>query len=165
MQPIIVEIKDRKNELIFNGEKKLRELYDTRIKLELARDMNNPNVIEKLEEKEQDLVYDLSKIDLAIKTLEALEYIIENNIFESYWENIEKKYSLDDLLEIVVSNGLNIKKICLDLYERENINDKKILDNILKLPDEEVCEECKDKNAFKKMLERIKMLKEKLKGE
>ncbi len=165
-KPILIDIKERKHNLIDLGEKKLRDLYNLRVKMEIIRDIGDDKKLEELEEKELDLVYDLNKIDLGIKTLEAAEYIIENNIFGKYWEKIEESLDTDKLLEIFIKNGLNIKKSCLELYNMFNINDKSILKKIEKLPDEEKCMgEC-DNKITENIIERLKSLKNKLmKGE
>ncbi|MEO2116828.1 MAG: hypothetical protein ABGW92_00270, partial [Methanocaldococcus sp.] len=116
--PTLVEIKDKKREMIEKGEIKLRELNNIRVILEELR-ANNPNDLDKiaqLEEKESSLISEILKLDLSIKILEVLEYIMESNIFGDYWKIIEKKIPYEELLNIVVENGLSVKKTCMELY-------------------------------------------------
>ncbi len=164
--PTLVEIKDKKREMIEEGEKKLRELNNIRITLEELR-TNNPNDLDKiaqLEEKESSLTSEILKLDLSIKILEVLEYIIESNIFGDYWRIIEEKIPYEDLLNIVVENGLSVKKTCMELYKLANIDDKNILKKIQNLPDdyfEETKEDSKLQNKYlNKIVSRIARLKE-----
>ncbi|XRO74920.1 hypothetical protein ACO3TA_05910 [Methanocaldococcus sp. 28A] len=154
--PTLVEIKNNKKELIEKGEDMLRELNDVRITLEKMRknEENNLDVITKLEEKEGYLSTELLKLDLGIKILDVIESIIENNIFGDYWKIIEKKIPYDKLLEIVAKNGLNIKKVCLELYKIANIDDQNIVNKIQNLPDEE-CQNIYENPQLNKYLDKI----------
>jgi len=166
--PTLVEIKDKKGEMIEEGELKLRELNSVRVKLEELRN-NNPNDLDKiaqLEEKESSLISEILKLDLSIKILEVLEYIMESNIFEDYWKVIEEKIPYEELLNIVVENGLSVKKTCMELYNLANIDDKNILKKIQNLPDDypkekETKEDPKLQNKYlNKIISRISRLKE-----
>jgi hypothetical protein len=166
--PTLVEIKDKKGEMIEEGELKLRELNSVRVKLEELRN-NDPNDLDKiaqLEEKESSLISEILKLDLSIKILEVLEYIMESNIFEDYWKVIEEKIPYEELLNIVVENGLSVKKTCMELYKLANIDDKNILKKIQNLPDDypkekETKEDPKLQNKYlNKIISRISRLKE-----
>jgi len=164
--PTLVEIKDKKGEMIDKGELKLRELNSVRVRLEELRN-NNPDDLDKiaqLEEKESSLISEILKLDLSIKILEVLEYIMESNIFEDYWRIIEEKIPYEELLNIVVENGLSVKKTCMELYKIANIDDKNILKKIQNLPDDypkEIKEDLKLQNKYlNKIISRISRLKE-----
>ncbi|XRP97650.1 hypothetical protein ACO3UB_03830 [Methanocaldococcus sp. 16A] len=164
--PTLVEIKDKKEEMIKEGEKKLIELNNIRVTLKELR-TNNPNDLDKiakLEEKECFLTSEILKLDLSIKILEVLEYIIEDNIFEDYWKTIEEKVSYEELLNIVVEKGLSIKSVSMELYKIANIDDKNILNKIQNLPDDyskETKEDLKLQNKYlNKIISRITRLKE-----
>jgi hypothetical protein len=164
--PTLVEIKDKKGEMIDKGELKLRELNSVRVRLEELRN-NNPDDLDKitqLEEKESSLISEILKLDLSIKILEVLEYIMESNIFEDYWRIIEEKIPYEELLNIVVENGLSVKKTCMELYKIANIDDKNILKKIQNLPDDypkEIKEDLKLQNKYlNKIISRINRLKE-----
>ncbi|AIJ06122.1 hypothetical protein JH146_1280 [Methanocaldococcus bathoardescens] len=164
--PTLVEIKDKKQKIIEEGEKKLRELNNIRVTLEELRtnSQNDLDKIAQLEEKESSLTSEILKLDLSIKILEVLEYIIESNIFGDYWKIIEEKIPYEELLNIVVENGLSVKKTCMELYKIANIDDKNILNKIQNLPDDyskETKEESKLQNKYlNKIISRITRLKE-----
>ncbi|ACX73356.1 conserved hypothetical protein [Methanocaldococcus vulcanius M7] len=136
--PTLVEIKNRKEEMIELGEHKLRKLNDLRIKLNELRSNDSENLeeIAELENEENCITSELLKLDLSIKILEVIEFIIESNIFEEYWKVIEEKISYEELLNIVVENGLSVKKTCMELCKIANIDDKKIIKKIQSLPDD-----------------------------
>ncbi|ACV24655.1 hypothetical protein [Methanocaldococcus fervens] len=164
--PTLIEIKDKKRELIEEGENNLRELNNIRILLEKVKN-ENPNDFDRiiqLEEKENCLTSKILKLDLTIKILEVLECIIESNIFEDYWKIIEEKIPYEELLNIVVENGLSVKRTCLELYKIANIDDKNILNKIKNLPDDysnEIKEDSKLQNKYlNKIISRIVRLKE-----
>jgi len=155
---------DKKQHLIKEGEKKIKELKDVRKKM-TTLNPDNPEdmeILEKLEDKEIKIVHELSKLDVGVKVLEILEFIIRKGIFRGYWGVIEKNIPYDRLIEIVVSNGLNVKKICMDIYNEANIDNEEILKNIEKLPDDskkyESIEDT-DLDKLDKIKDRFKKLK------
>ncbi|AAB98956.1 hypothetical protein MJ_0948 [Methanocaldococcus jannaschii DSM 2661] len=164
--PTLVEIKDKKGEMIEKGEAKLRDLNNIRVKLNELRTSNPDDLdtIAQLEEEESHLTSEVLKLDLSIKILEVVEYIIESNIFEDYWKIIEEKIPYEELLNIVVENGLSIKKTCMELYKLANIDDKNILKKIQNLPDDYPKETKEDPNLqnkyLSKIISRISRLKE-----
>ncbi|MCQ6254416.1 hypothetical protein [Methanocaldococcus sp.] len=137
--PTLVEIKNNKQRTIEKGEKMLKELNEIRVLLEKLRkdEENNIDKITELEEKENYLATKILKLDLGIKILEIIEYIMENDIFGDSWKIIEEKVPYDELLNIVAEKGLNIKEICMELYKIANLNNKDILNKIQNLPDED----------------------------
>ncbi|XRO77045.1 hypothetical protein ACO3VM_00505 [Methanocaldococcus sp. 10A] len=163
--PTLVELKNNKEKMIEKGEEMLKELNDIRILLEKLRKAEEENLdkLAELEEKENYLATEILKLDVGIKILEVIECIIENNIFENYWKIIEEKIPYDKLLEIVAENGLNIKKVCMELYKLANIDDKNIVNKIQNLPDEEcqsISENTQINKYLDKIISRIKKLKE-----
>ncbi|CAB3289844.1 Exonuclease SbcC [Methanocaldococcus lauensis] len=165
--PTLVEIKNNKEKMIEKGEEMLKELTNIRILLEKLRKDEEENLdeITELEEKENYLATEILKLDLGIKILEVIEFIIENNIFRDYWKIIEEKIPYDELLEIVAEKGLNVKKVCMELYNIANIDDKDILNKIQNLPDDE-CQKVSENTYMQinkyldKIISRIKKLKE-----
>jgi len=83
--PTLVEIKDKKGEMIEKGEAKLRDLNNIRVKLNELRTSNPDDLdtIAQLEEEESHLTSEVLKLDLSIKILEVVEYIIESNLLEN----------------------------------------------------------------------------------
>ncbi len=159
---LLKNVGEDKNRLIEKGEKKINELKEIRKKMRTLNPDNpkDAEILEKLEDREIEIVHELSKLDVGVKVLEILEFIIRKGIFRGYWKDIEEKISYDELIEIIVSNGLNIKKICMEIYNRANINDEEILKNIEKLPDTSKKYNIKDEiNNLEKIKERIKKLK------
>ncbi|CAB3287385.1 Exonuclease SbcC [Methanocaldococcus lauensis] len=165
--PTLVELKNNKEKMIEKGEEMLKELTNIRILLEKLRKDEEENLdkITELEEKENYLATEILKLDLGIKILEVIEFIIENNIFRDYWKIIEEKIPYDELLEIVAENGLNVKKVCMELYKIANIDDKDILNKIQNLPDDE-CQKVSENTCMQinkyldKIISRIIKLKE-----
>ena len=155
---------DKKRHLIEEGEKKINELKEIREKMKILNPDNpkDMEVLEKLEDKEVEIIYELSKLDVGVKVLEVLEFIIKKGIFRGYWGVIEKNIPYERLIEIIVSNGLNIKKICMHIYNEAKIDNEEILRNIEKFPDDsekyKSIEDC-DSNKLDKIKDRIKKLK------
>ncbi|ENN96508.1 hypothetical protein J422_01775 [Methanocaldococcus villosus KIN24-T80] len=159
--PTLVEIKLEKDKLFEIGENKVNELLKIRTKLETLR-KNNGDIDEiiALEDKENQLISEISKIDLMIKILEIVEFIIESGLFEKYLDILEKNIEYDELLDIVVKNNLCVKKTCLEIYKRLGLNDKNILKNIEAL---EECEEDHEEPTYiKNIIRRINNLKSKI---
>jgi hypothetical protein len=155
---------NKKRHLIKEGEKKVNELRDVRKKMMILNpdDPKDMEILEKLEDKEIKIVHELSKLDVGVKILEVIEFIIRKGIFRGYWGVIEKNIPYDRIIEIVVNNGLNVKKICMDIYKEANIDDEEVLKNIEKLPDDskkyESIEDT-DLDKLDKIKDRFKKLK------
>ncbi|WP_456472690.1 hypothetical protein [Methanocaldococcus sp.] len=163
MELNVEDIKKKKEELIKIGDEKLRELSNVRVLLEAERKKNNVENIEKLEEEENKIVVEILRIDEKIKVLEVLEFITETKLFKKYCNLINEKIGCEKILDIILKNNLNIKKSLINIYEELGIKDREVLEEIMSLPieeDEKVKINVDNKEFYKKLVDRLKCLKE-----
>ena len=86
---------------------------------------------------------ELAKIDLGIRSVDKMDSILSKGkeIFKGeFWTKIEGTLTSEKLMDIMVEENFNEKRILLKVGEIANISDKHVLDAIDQLPDVEVDE-------------------------
>ncbi len=84
---------------------------------------------------------ELAKMDLGIRALDKMDSILSKGkeIFKGeFWTKIEGTLTSEKLMDIMVDENFNEKRVLAKLGEIANISDKHVLDAIDQLPDEEV---------------------------
>lgn len=84
---------------------------------------------------------ELAKIDLGIRALDKMNSILSKGkeIFKGeFWNKIEGTLTSEKLMDIMVEENFNEKRVLMKLGEIGKISDKHVLDAIDQLPDEEV---------------------------
>ena len=84
---------------------------------------------------------ELAKIDLGIRALDKMNSILSKGreIFRGeFWNKIEGTLTSEKLMDIMVEENFNEKRVLTKLGEIAKISDKHVLDAIDQLPDEEV---------------------------
>ncbi len=84
---------------------------------------------------------ELAKIDLGIRALDKMNSILSKGreIFKSeFWNKIEGTLTSEKLMDIMVEENFNEKRVLAKLGEIAKISDKHVLDAIDQLPDEEI---------------------------
>ena len=86
---------------------------------------------------------ELAKIDLGIRSVDKMDSILSKGkeIFKGeFWTKIEGTLTSEKLMDIMVEENFNEKRILTKVGEIANISDKHVLDAIDQLPDVEVDE-------------------------
>ena len=84
---------------------------------------------------------ELAKIDLGIRALDKMNSILSKGkeIFKGeFWNKIEGTLTSERLMDIMVEENFNEKRVLTKLGEVARISDKHVLDAIDQLPDEDV---------------------------
>jgi len=84
---------------------------------------------------------ELAKIDLGIRALDKMNSILSKGkeIFkDEFWNKIEGTLTSEKLMDIMVEENFNEKRVLTKLGEIAKISDKHVLDAIDQLPDDEV---------------------------
>lgn len=84
---------------------------------------------------------ELAKIDLGIRALDKMNSILSKGreIFKGeFWNKIEGTLTSEKLMDIMVEENFNEKRVLTKLGEIAKISDKHVLDAIDQLPDEEI---------------------------
>jgi hypothetical protein len=84
---------------------------------------------------------ELAKVDLGIRALDKMNSILSKGkeIFKSeFWNKIEGTLTSEKLMDIMVAENFNEKRVLTKIGEVANISDKHVLDAIDQLPDEEL---------------------------
>lgn len=84
---------------------------------------------------------ELAKIDLGIRALDKMNSILSKGreIFKGeFWNKIEGTLTSEKLMDIMVEENFNEKRVLTKLGEIAKISDKHVLDAIDQLPDDEV---------------------------
>ncbi|MHC1610599.1 MAG: hypothetical protein ACXQTW_03200 [Candidatus Methanospirareceae archaeon] len=84
---------------------------------------------------------ELAKIDLGIRALDKMNSILSKGreIFRGeFWNKIEGTLTSEKLMDIMVEENFNEKRVLTKLGEIAKISDKHVLDAIDQLPDEEI---------------------------
>ena len=84
---------------------------------------------------------ELAKIDLGIRALDKMNSILSKGkeIFKGeFWNKIEGTLTSEKLMDIMVEENFNEKRVLMKLGDIAKISDKHVLDAIDQLPDEEV---------------------------
>ena len=84
---------------------------------------------------------ELAKIDLGIRALDKMNSILSKGkeIFKGeFWNKIEGTLTSEKLMDIMVEENFNEKRVLKRLSDIGKISDKHVLDAIDQLPDEEV---------------------------
>ena len=131
------EIQKEKEILYQEGVKKIECLKKVRNDLNKLHKQYNEVLnnqlslkIEKLENELASIIVDITKIDTALKILDAIEYILENNIFGDKWNAVTSKIKFEEFMDIVIDEDFDLASIYKKLYYLAEINDKKILKKI-----------------------------------
>lgn len=128
--PELRKLKDKWKKLYEEG--KSKDKYERRA---LLRQMNR--IEGEIAKKDMEL----AKIDLGIRALDKMNSILSKGreIFKSeFWNKIEGTLTSEKLMDIMVEENFNEKRILAKLGEIAKISDKHVLDAIDQLPDEEV---------------------------
>jgi hypothetical protein len=86
---------------------------------------------------------ELAKIDLGIRSVDKMDSILSKGkeIFKGeFWTKIEGTLTSEKLMDIMVQENFNEKRVLTKVGEIANISDKHVLDAIDQLPDVEVDE-------------------------
>ena len=84
---------------------------------------------------------ELAKVDLGIRALDKMNSILSKGkeIFKGeFWNKIEGTLTSEKLMDIMVAENFNEKRVLTKIGEVANISDKHVLDAIDQLPDEEL---------------------------
>jgi hypothetical protein len=84
---------------------------------------------------------ELAKIDLGIRALDKIDSILSKGkeIFKGeFWNEIEGTLTSEKLMDVMVDENFNEKRVLTKLGEIAKISDKHVLDAIDQLPDEEI---------------------------
>lgn len=84
---------------------------------------------------------ELAKMDLGIRALDKMDSILSKGkeIFKGeFWNKIEGTLTSEQLMDVMVDENFNEKRVLAKLGEIANISDKHILDAIDQLPDDGV---------------------------
>jgi len=84
---------------------------------------------------------ELAKVDLGIRALDKMNSILSKGkeIFKGeFWNKIEGTLTSEKLMDIMVEENFNEKRVLTKIGEIAKISDKHVLDAIDQLPDEEV---------------------------
>jgi len=84
---------------------------------------------------------ELAKVDLGIRALDKMNSILSKGkeIFKGeFWNKIEGTLTSEKLMDIMVAENFNEKRVLTKIGEIAKISDKHVLDAIDQLPDEEV---------------------------
>jgi len=84
---------------------------------------------------------ELAKMDLGIRALDKMDSILSKGkeVFKGeFWNTIEGSLTSEKLMDVMVEENFNEKRVLAKLGEIANISDKHVLDAIDQLPDEEV---------------------------
>ena len=128
--PELRRLKDKWKKLYEEGKKK--DKYEQRALLRQMKRIEGDIAKKDLE---------LAKVDLGIRSLDKMEPILSKGkeIFKGeFWNKIEGTLTSERLMDIMVEENFNEKRVLTKLGEIANINDKHVLDAIDQLPDEEV---------------------------
>ena len=128
--PELRRLKDKWKKLYEEGKKKDR--YEQRALLRQMKRIEGDIAKKDLE---------LAKVDLGIRSLDKMESILSKGkeIFKGeFWNKIEGTLTSEKLMDIMVEENFNEKRVLTKLGEIANISDKHVLDAIDQLPDEEV---------------------------
>lgn len=128
--PELRKLKDKWKKLYEEG--KSKDKYERRA---LLRQMNR--IEGEIAKKDMEL----AKIDLGIRALDKMNSILSKGreIFKSeFWNKIEGTLTSEKLMDIMVEENFNEKRVLAKLGEIAKISDKHVLDAIDQLPDEEV---------------------------
>ena len=128
--PELRKLKDKWKKLYEEGKNK--DKYERRA---LLRQMNR--IEGEIAKKDMEL----AKIDLGIRALDKMNSILSKGreIFKSeFWNKIEGTLTSEKLMDIMVEENFNEKRVLAKLGEIAKISDKHVLDAIDQLPDEEV---------------------------
>ena len=128
--PELRRLKDKWKKLYEEGKKK--DKYEQRALLRQMKRIESDIAKKDLE---------LAKVDLGIRAVDRMEPILSKGkeIFKGeFWNKIEGTLTSEKLMDIMVEENYNEKRVLTKLGEIANINDKHVLDAIDQLPDEEV---------------------------
>ena len=84
---------------------------------------------------------ELAKVDLGIRALDKMNSILSKGkeIFKGeFWNKIEGTLTSEKLMDIMVAENFNEKRVLTKISEVAKISDKHVLDAIDQLPDEEL---------------------------
>ena len=84
---------------------------------------------------------ELAKVDLGIRALDKMNSILSKGkeIFKGeFWNKIEGTLTSEKLMDIMVAENFNEKRVLTKIGEVAKISDKHVLDAIDQLPDEEL---------------------------
>lgn len=84
---------------------------------------------------------ELAKIDLGIRSVDKMDSILSKGkeIFKGeFWNKIEGTLTSEKLMDLMVEENFNEKRVLTKLGEIAKISDKHVLDAIDQLPDEEL---------------------------
>jgi hypothetical protein len=128
--PELRKLKDKWKKLYEEGKEKDR--YERRA---LLRQMN------RIEGEIATKDLELAKVDLGIRALDKMNSILSKGkeIFKGeFWNKIEGTLTSEKLMDIMVAENFNEKRVLTKVGEIAKISDKHVLDAIDQLPDEEV---------------------------
>ena len=128
--PELRRLKDKWKKLYEEGKKK--DKYEQRALLRQMKRIESDIAKKDLE---------LAKVDLGIRSVDKMESILSKGkeIFKGeFWNKIEGTLTSEKLMDIMVEENYNEKRVLSKLGEIANISDKHVLDAIEQLPDEEV---------------------------
>ena len=128
--PELRKLKDKWKKLYEEGKNK--DKYERRA---LLRQMNR--IEGEIAKKDMEL----AKIDLGIRALDKMNSILSKGreIFKGeFWNKIEGTLTSEKLMDIMVEENFNEKRVLTKLGEIAKISDKHVLDAIDQLPDEEI---------------------------
>ena len=128
--PELRRLKEKWKKLYEEG--KDRDKYERRA---LLRQMN------RIESEIAAKDLELAKIDLGIRALDKMNSILSKGreIFRGeFWNKIEGTLTSEKLMDIMVEENFNEKRVLTKLGEIAKISDKHVLDAIDQLPDEEI---------------------------
>ena len=84
---------------------------------------------------------ELAKIDLGIRSVDKMDSILSKGkeIFKGeFWNKIEGTLTSEKLMDIMVEENFNEKRVLTKVGEIAKVSDKHVLDAIDQLPDEDV---------------------------
>ena len=128
--PELRKLKDKWKKLYDEGKDKDR--YERRA---LLRQMN------RIEGEIATKDLELAKVDLGIRALDKMNSILSKGkeIFKGeFWNKIEGTLTSEKLMDIMVAENFNEKRVLTKIGEVAKISDKHVLDAIDQLPDEEL---------------------------
>ena len=128
--PELRKLKDKWKKLYEEGKDKDR--YERRA---LLRQMN------RIEGEIATKDLELAKVDLGIRALDKMNSILSKGkeIFKGeFWNKIEGTLTSEKLMNIMVEENFNEKRVLTKIGEIAKISDKHVLDAIDQLPDEEL---------------------------
>ena len=128
--PALRRLKDKWKKLYEEGKDK--DKYERRA---LLRQMN------RIEGDIAKKDLELAKIDLGIRSVDKMDSILSKGkeIFKGeFWNKIEGTLTSEKLMDIMVEENFNERRVLTKLGEIAKVSDKHVLDAIDQLPDEEL---------------------------